>query len=191
MDAISKIVTSLEVAIRYLLSGAVVSTLVAMSHTEYPLVLIFVAKEPLIATILVSIVGFIAFTLYRLIMWTVADFIAWKAGWSAPSLLDYEGCWYEKPYVYFLKWRYSGEISDQLHGYLTFRWSVAHFVCLSGISMILATLLSQHGSPIEKYCGLIFSGGLVILALGLWQVFFFFRVERSLCEDSRNSDQSA
>lgn len=126
------------------------------------------------SAVIVIAVGFIAFSFYRLRLWTVGDAIAWKLGWSAPSLLHRNGKAYDEPYVHFLKWKYSAAVNDALVGYLSFRWAVAHFVCVSGIALLLASFLNQLGSLVPAYPVIIRGIGAACVSLGFWQCAFLY-----------------
>lgn len=184
MDTLARLISTIEVAIRYLLTGAVVSAVMIFSSAEYLNGLAWVAENETMTAIIVTAIGFIAFTFYRLLLWTVGDAIAWKLGWSAPSLLHRKGKAYDEPYVHFLKWRYSGAINDALGGYLSFRWAVAHFASVSGITLFLASFLNQDASLVSAYPVIIRAFGIACSSLGFWQCSFLYRVERNLCRSA-------
>lgn len=183
--AIGKLVSRIEIAIRYLLTGSVVSLLVVFARTDYESVLKSAAEKETISAGIAIFAGFIAFTLYRLVLWTLGDFIAWKIGWSAPSVFPHKGLGYDKPYVSFLKWRQSDAVNDRLGGYLTYRWAVAHFASVAGIAAILGAYLSQSGSFLQAHMSLTYSLGLAALGFGMWQTSFLYRVERNLCQQAK------
>ncbi|MBD3647445.1 MAG: hypothetical protein HUJ31_08360 [Pseudomonadales bacterium] len=185
MNELARLVTNLEIAIRYLLTGVVVTSLLILSIENGLLVLRWM-QDNLVATgALTAAMGFITFSLYRMFFWTLADFIAWKAGLSAPSLYGSEGFLYDRPYSMFLKWRRDGKaLSEDISGYLTYRWAVSHFSSVSGFSAVIAASLSQPEAPISSYSCYVLAFGWLIVGLGLWQSFFLFRVERNLCENT-------
>ena len=181
MDTLTKLISTIEVAIRYLLTGAVISTIVTLSNTEYCHWIAWAAENELIAAAIVTVVGFVSFTFYRLVLWMIGDAIAWKLGWSVPSLLHTNGRAYDEPYTFFLKWRYSGAINAGLSGYLAFRWAVAHFISVSGTALFFASLLNQESSFVSAHATLVGALGITCFILGLWQCAFLYRVERNLC----------
>nr|WP_143023863.1 hypothetical protein [Pseudomonas benzenivorans] len=181
MDTLTKLISTIEIAIRYLLTGAVVSAVVTLSCAEYWRWFAWAAENEAMTAIIVTAVGFVAFTLYRLVLWTAGDAIAWKLGWSVPSLLHRNGKAYDEPYAHFLKWRYSGAVGDALGGYLAFRWAVAHFASVSGVTLFAASLLNQEASWVSEYAVSIGVLGVACFSLGFWQCAFFYRVERNLC----------
>lgn len=181
MNELAKVISTIEVAIRYLLTGAVVSAVGALSMSDYYHWFAQAAKNETAAAAVITVSGFVAFTSYRLVLWTLGDALAWKAGWSAPSLLHRKGVAYDRPYAHFLQWRYSGDINDALGGYLTLRWAVAHFASVSGFALLLASFLHQDTSWVSAHYVLVCSVGSASFGLGLWQCAFFYRVERDLC----------
>ena len=85
----------------------------------------------------------------------------------------------------FLRWRYESKFSaSSLPGYLTYRWSAAHFAILSGVSAIVARLLAEVGAFVERNATAVLIAGGVCILIGLWQCFFLFRMERELCKDT-------
>lgn len=180
MDTLTKLISTIEIAIRYLLTGTVISVITILSINEYQSLTDWAVKNELVATAAITAVGFISFTFYRLALWIVMDAIAWKLRWSVPSLLYTNGIAYDEPYAFFLKWRYSGAINHELSGYLAFRWAAAHFVSVSGLALCFASLFNQEASLLSAYTILARALGLIFLILGLWQCAFLYRVERNL-----------
>nr|WP_143023919.1 hypothetical protein [Pseudomonas benzenivorans] len=180
MDTLTKLISTIEIAIRYLLTGTVISAIAILSINEYQSLTDWAVKNELVAAAAITAVGFVSFTLYRLALWIVLDAIAWKLRWSVPSLLHTNGMTYDEPYAFFLKWRYSGTINHELSGYLAFRWAAAHFVSVSGLALCFASLLNQEASLLSAHAILARALGLIFLILGLWQCAFLYRVERNL-----------
>jgi hypothetical protein len=183
VDALTKLISTIEIAIRYLLTGAVISAATVLSTAEYRYFISWGTENELIAAVAITTVGFIAFTFYRLVLWVIGDAIAWKRGWSVPSLLHTNGRTYDKPYAFFLEWRHSGAINDSLSGYLAFRWAVAHFASISGIALLAASLSNQEASYLSSHAISIGIFGFICTTLGLWQCAFLYRVERNLCSN--------
>lgn len=184
MDTLAKLISSLEIAIRYLLTGAVVSVLVVLSTEKSTAVFSSAATHLAASAFVVTTSGFAAFTVYRLLFWFVGDAIAWHFGLSAPCVFEGRNG-YDEPYAQFLRWRHSDKVVEALGGYLTYRWAVAHFVSLTGASLVLSSMLSQPASPISQHSCAVAISGLVLWALGIWQSFFFYRVERNLCREDQ------
>ena len=180
MDTLTKLISTIEIAIRYLLTGTVISAVATLSTNEYQGLTNWAVTNELVAAAAITAVGFASFTFYRLALWIVMDAIAWKLRWSVPSLLHTNGITYDEPYAFFLKWRYSGAINHELSGYLAFRWAAAHFVSISGLALFIASLLNQEASFLSAHAILARVLGFIFLILGLWQCAFLYRVERNL-----------
>lgn len=183
METLTKLISTIEIAIRYLLTGIVVSTIATLSFSGYHQIIDWAIKNELIAAAIITAAGFTSFTFYRLLLWIVGDAIAWKLGWSVPSTLHTKGLAYDEPYAFFLKWRYSGVINTELSGYLAFRWAAAHFVSVSGMTLLIASVLNQEASYLSAHSILFGVMGGFSLMLGLWQCAFLYRVERDLCRN--------
>lgn len=69
MDALTKLISTIEIAIRYLLTGAVISAATVLSTAEYRYFISWATENELIAAVAITTVGFIAFTFYRLVLW--------------------------------------------------------------------------------------------------------------------------
>lgn len=181
METLTKLISTIEIAIRYLLTGIVVSTVATLSISEYHHLINWAIKNELVAAAIITAAGFASFTFYRLLLWIIGDAIAWKFGWSVPSTLHTNGLAYDEPYAFFLKWRYSGAINNELSGYLAFRWAAAHFVSISGMTLLIASLFNQEASYLSAHTIFVGVMGGICLTLGLWQCAFLYRVERNLC----------
>lgn len=182
METLTKLISTIEIAIRYLLTGIVVSTVATLSTSEYHHLINWAVKNELVAAAIITAAGFASFRFYRLLLWIIGDAAAWRFGLSVPSILRTNGLSYDEPYAFFLKWRYSGEINNELSGYLTFRWAAAHFVSISGAALLIASLLNQEASFFSEHTKFIGATGVISLTLGLWQCAFLYRVERDLCK---------
>ncbi len=86
MDKLISLVSSLEAAIRYLLSGAVIATFLVMSRNDPWTIVQWALSNQVPTALCVALIGFTAFSIYRLFLWVVFDFIAWKMKASAPAL---------------------------------------------------------------------------------------------------------
>lgn len=185
MNELAKVIATIEVATRYLLTGAVVSAVFTLGMPDYRHWFAWAAENEPATAAMIAVSGFVAFTSYRVVLWTLGDALAWRAGWSVPSLLHRKGVAYDKPYVHFLRWRYSNVINDALGGYLTFRWTVAHLASVSGIALLFASFPHQDNSWVSEHYVFLTSAGAASLCLGLWQCAFFYRAERDLCTTRR------
>ncbi len=76
---------SMEAAIRYLLSGAVIATILVMSLNDSQTIFQWALSNQVPTALCVALIGFTAFSIYRLVLWVVFDFIAWKFNASAPA----------------------------------------------------------------------------------------------------------
>jgi hypothetical protein len=185
MDKLISLVSRLEAAIRYLLSGAVISTIWTISLNDPWTILQLALSNQVLAGFCVALIGFTAFSIYRLLLWVIGDYIAWKCKASAPILFFEEGVSYPKPYTKFLRWRHSEDLPQSLSGYLTYRWSVAHFAVVSGLIGLLGTLAAQSNSVMVDLRCWVLPASLFVAAFGLWQISFLYRVERELCRDHK------
>lgn len=187
MEKLLTLITSVEAAIRYLLTGAVVTAIWLLSLNDPNPVLCWAQSNQVPAALCVAVIGFTAFTVYRLLFWVVIDPIAWKCKASVPSLFSHEGRGYDRPYAQFLRWRHSKDLPESLSGYLLYRWAVAHFVVVTGLAGILAAWLGQSSSFVASWRSYFVVPSLVFIILGIWQCFFLFRVERELCRQRNGS----
>lgn len=186
MDKVLSLISSVEAAIRYLLSGAVIAVLALLSVDDPGTFVAWGVANQAIAALCVLFGGFTAFSIYRLILWTIGDCIAWQFGLSAPTLYPSAGDRYARPYSRFLRWRHSDDLPQSLSGYLNFRWSVAHFVNVSALAGFVAAYFAQSQSIIgsKEIATVVIS--LLIFAFGVFQVAFLYRVERELCRDRKS-----
>lgn len=183
MDKLISLVSSLEAAIRYLLSGAVIATIWVMSLNDPWTILQLALSNQVPTALCVALIGFTVFSIYRLVLWVVFDFIAWKLNASAPAEYSVDGVSYAKPYAKFLRWRHSEDLPQSLSGYLTYRWSVAHFALVSGLAGLVAALIGQSNSVMVDLRCWVLPASLIVAVFGLRQIFFLYRVERELCRD--------
>ena len=182
-EAVAKVVGTVEGALRYILTGFVLSGLVLSSFQQIPTAIRDLPDDPLPALFVVAMIGFAAFTVYRLVAWTLLDYAAWKLGLSVPSLQTRKGWSYAEPYARFLRWRYDPSFNERLSGYLTYRWAAVHFCMFSGIAAVVTALMSQAGSPLSRHCAVVSLAGAVLVVIGISQTCFLFRTEKALCKD--------
>lgn len=181
MDKLISLVSSLEAAIRYLLSGAVIATIGVMSRNDPWPIFQWALSNQAPTALCVSLIGFTSFSIYRLLLWVVFDPIAWKSEASAPALFSVKGLNYSKPYAKFLRWKHSPDLPQALSGYLTYRWSVAHFASVSGMAGFFFAFLGQCNSFIVDFQCWVAVVSFIVAGLGFWQIYFLYRVERELC----------
>ncbi|WVV48124.1 hypothetical protein THH46_00530 [Pseudomonas sp. NA13] len=96
-----------------------------------------------------------------------------------------EGVTYAKPYAKFLRWRHSEDLPQSLSGYLTYRWSVAHFAFVSGTAGLGAAFIGQSNSVIVDHRCMVVLVSLCIAAFGFLQIAFLYQTERELCRDHK------
>lgn len=185
MDKLLGLLSGLEQAIRYLLTGAVISGIVLMSLHKPDEVLVWAGANLVLGAVFLVVIGATAYTVYRVIFWVIVDRIAWCRDWSAPALRkDLQH--YSSAYAWFLRWRYANKFTEALSRYLWYRWAAAHLVLLSGLVLVFAVFLSADKSCISEHPVPTFLCGLLGLGLGIQQCYFLFRVERALCEEDEN-----
>jgi hypothetical protein len=180
--AIDRLVNNIDLLIRYLMTGIVVSAALLASRADGLDLLEIFAAHPELSGVAVITIGFCAFTLYRVIAWAILDGFFWLTKQSAPSIFTAKkACGYHAPFAKFVEWRYSGKVSDGLGGYLTYRWAVIHFLLVSTTSIAIASYISQCGSWLHTYANRAPYLASPFFCLALWQFWFLLRVERELC----------
>lgn len=189
MDKLLSLISSVESAIRHLLSGAVIATIWVLSRKDAACIVVQALDHLGFAAACVVVIGFAVFSIYRLALWILGDCIAFREKWSAPAFLSKEfkesDRGYARPYARFLEWRYWDEppMPDKLSGYLNYRWSVAHFAVVSAAAcLIISFWFAQDGSHLDDYSCIARLVGLAVFVFGLVQVRFLYNVERELCE---------
>ena len=181
--AIDKFTSSIELVIRYFMTGAAICAVAYISFAEPQSQLVDPWNLPLEGAGIVALsVGFCVFTIYRVTLWVFADGVFWLIGSSAPNLFTLKKpLSYDKPYAHFLLWRYSDALPESLGGYLTYRWSVVHFSIVSAIAVLVASYLCADASLLHSHRCLVRLLAIVCMLLGLQQFWFLMRVERELC----------
>jgi hypothetical protein len=182
---IDRFTNSIELAIRYLMTGFVVGFAVWMSCSRPDEFTEWAVEKPELTGIAALAAGFTAFIIYRLFFWIFADGLFWFFKVSAPALYRHPGPGYHAPFADFLIWRYSGVLKEQLSGYLTYRWSVVHFVIVSASVLGFASLLSAPTARVAGYAPYVEFGSVVTFVLAIWQFHFLLRVERELCRTTK------
>lgn len=190
MDKLILLISSVEAAVRYLLSGAVIAAIWVLSVNNPRPIAQWALSNQVATALCVVLIGFTAFSIYRLILWVVGDAIAWKFKASAPAEYREKGISYARPYAEFLRWRHSEDLPQSLSGYLTYRWSVAHFAVVSGLAGLIAALCGESNSILANFRYLVLLASLVIATFGCIQISFLYRVERELCRDRRPPKRS-
>lgn len=150
-------------------------------------------SQPVIAATLIGFLGLGAYTVYRMVLWTIVDGLVWLAGWSAPSLhrrsdINCLQISYSNPYAWFLSWRYGqqkepasgSQQTPGLSDYLHYRWASVHFTTICSIAVAIACQFCHSESILyaNAYWVIIISAFCIILSG--WQLAFLFRVERDL-----------
>lgn len=181
--ALDRLANNIDLLIRYLMTGIVVSATLLASRADGPDLLKAFSSNPELSGVAVISIGFCAFTLYRVIAWTLLDGFFWLAEQSAPAIFTKKKrCGYHAPFAKFVDWRYSGKVSDGLGGYLTYRWAVIHFLLVSTTSIEIAAHNSECGSWLHKHAGEACYLVLPFFCLAFWQFWFLLRVEKELCK---------
>lgn len=178
------VVSSIEAAIRYLLTG-ISLWIIAAGGLERPDCLFdWVQDHQTVAGALIVASGFAAFSFYRLIFWVGGDLVSWWTGQSAPSLFGKRYGFYDQPYTKFLEWRHSKKVTASLGGYLTYRWSVAHYSVITAVTLWIWCVVAAQPSLINTHPCVAFWIATGMFIIGVWQQWFLFRVERDLCRRS-------
>lgn len=185
MDKLAGLKSNIELLIRYLLSGVTICAIYLLSLAD-PLVHIkWIPNEPALAAFVAAAVGFVAYSIYRIVFWIIGDGVAWLLGLSAPALDKGTSILYHKPYSNFLLWRRSKDLDEALNGYLHYRWAVVHFAFVISIALIFAVISSEPKSIINNQFYFTIAAGSIGFVIALWQASFLFRVERELYRKTR------
>lgn len=86
MDKLIGLVGNIEQAIRYFLIGVAIVGLILLAQADPTSFRKWGEANLLLAAGLTVAIGVVTYSLYRLAWWTIGDWLAWIAGWSAPSL---------------------------------------------------------------------------------------------------------
>ena len=170
------------------MTGVVICALFIACRSDWPCQIELAEGHAEVAGLIVVVVGFLAFIMYRMIAWQLMDGVFWIGKQSAPALYStwsWTNPGYDNPYAEFLLWRYSKKLTEPLSGYLTYRWSVVHFMIVSSAALIASFFIAQTGSPVDEYKIYVFVAGIIFGLLALLQFWFLMRVERELCRKTK------
>lgn len=182
MNNLFNLISSIELAIRYLLSGVAITAIYLFSLSEENLKIKWdqICKCQAPALFLAVALGFAVFTLYRILYWVIGDCIAWRANASPPSLDRCKPFGIHFAFAKFLLWRRTDNTSEKISGYLHYRWAVVHFTFIFALALAFYSIHCEPDSLMEnwQYCAGIAS--LIFIIAALRQSCFLFRVERAL-----------
>jgi hypothetical protein len=185
MDKFLSLISSIESAIRYLLTGAAVAALWVISRDNAACIAEWTEDHLEAVMAATAVLGFAVFSIYRLMLWIIGDCVAYRAEWSVPAKLRKKGeCDYAGPYARFLEWRYWDKpgLPEKLSGYLNYRWSVTHFAIVSAATCLaMAFGFAQSGSILYEYRWPAGIMSVVVLVFGFLQARFLYKVEGELC----------
>ncbi len=192
MNQILGLINSLEQAIRHLLSGFAIVTIWLLELEPNTMKDNFgwIQSNALFASFLILAVGFIAYSIYRMVFWYIGDKIAYWCDLSAPSLEKANSSDYAKPYAKFLLWRNNEEKQIKIvSSYLNYRWAVSHFTLIVALMLIIALLTCEEKSIIDQSSYIAGVVMIICLALGLQQIKFLFELEKELYQlDNKKQD---
>ncbi len=180
MDKLAGLISNLELAIRYLLSGVAVYAIYLLGLCDPAPHIEWIGKQPIQAAFASVAVGFTVYSLYRIIFWVVGDGAAWLSGISAPSLERGTSIFYHNAYANFLLWRRKADFDEALNGYLHYRWAVVHFTYIVTFALWFAIANHEPHSLIEQWQWYAAISSSVLIVAAIWQSSFLFRVEREL-----------
>lgn len=188
MDKLAGLISSIELSIRYLLSGVVVYAIYLLGLFDPSAHIEWVDKQPLLAAFVAGAVGFTAYSLYRILFWVVGDSAAWWLRLSAPSL-DRNRSWlYHGAYARFLLWRRKSSFDEALNGYLHYRWAGVHFTYIVTLALWVALVYRENDSLIAQWQYHVLVGSATLFVVAVWQSSFLFRVERALYFRARGGE---
>lgn len=183
-SSFESLTNSIEVVIRYFMTGVAICSAIYLSQHELPAFSKTFCESYQLAVGIALVVGFFSFAIYRVISWHIIDYWAWKSGLSALVHFpagDDKYC-ASGPFAGFLLWRYKDSIPRSLGGYLTFRWSMIHFLIITSLSWLVATFTATSTSFIGAHQGYICSSALIIFGFSWRQFVYLLKVERDLCK---------
>ena len=185
MDKLVGLISNIELAIRYLLSGLAVCTIFLLGLTKPGPYLQWIIQHSLLTFFISAALGFAIYSFYRILFFIVGDGFAWMFKLSAPSLDKGKSLLYHDAYSQFLQWRRSGKFTEELNGYLHYRWAVVHYVLIVGLALLCALIYREQGSIVDKWQCKVVMLTIACFVAGLWQCSFLFRVERELYRTER------
>ena len=189
MDKLVGLISNIELSIRYLLSGVAIYAIYLMGLRDVSSHLEWIGEQPLLAAFVTGAVGFVAYSIYRIIFWVVGDGIAWLLRLSAPALEREDSLLYHRAYASFLLWRRKAAFDESLNGYLHYRWAVVHFTFIVALALVFTLDNREENSIIDaRHCYATVAASICFLVAG-WQSSFLFRVERELYKRMRGEVQ--
>jgi len=183
MNQILGFINSLEQAIRYLLSGTTVFTILLLRLKDMSTYIGWLESHPLITAFGIIALGFTTYTIYRMIFYVVGDGIAFLLRQSAPYIMKETGDSpfnYARPYAKFLLWRHGESKIKRVSGYLSYRWAMTHFTLIVAFMLQFALCTYETHSIIDRCLPIVQGITIICFVIGIWQVSFLFRVEREL-----------
>lgn len=188
MDKLLGFLANLEAAIRYLLTGAIVSALWVGSRAAPDIWLKWVQEHQLLAAAVVLALGTSWFAVYRVVFWLLGDYAALWAKLSGPSAVCIKGQRYPGPLAAFLSWRYSEKVAPALGGYLAYRWAISHFSVAIGLALLAAVSWREPGSFVDAHEGVFLFLVPVCVLFGLAQCCLLFAVEKELYRKGHHAE---
>lgn len=188
MDKLTELISNLELAIRYLLSGVAIYAIYLLGLCDPVPQIKWIGEQPVLAAFVAGSVGFTAYSLYRIVFWVAGDGVAWLLRISAPSLDRGTSKLYHGAYASFLLWRRKAGFDEALNGYLHYRWAVVHFAYIVTFALWFALANREAHSLIEQWKCYAVTASAVLLVVAVWQSSFLFRVERELYSRMRGDE---
>ena len=189
MDKLAGLITNIELAIRYLLSGTAVYAIYLLGLSNPCPHITWIAQHPLPSAFVTIALGFTIYSIYRTVFWVVGDGLAFQFNLSAPSLTKDKNksqYLYHAPYTKFLLWRREDKFDEKLNGYLHYRWAVTHFILIVALLLAFALINCEPKSIIDTWRCLAKVLMSICFITSLWQCSFLFRVERELYKSLAN-----
>jgi hypothetical protein len=191
MEKLLELIKSIELAIRYLLSGAAIVAVYLLGLSDPVQCLGWISDHEAITGFITIAIGFAAYSIYRLAFYVFGDCLAWRRGWSAPAIDRTLS--YPEAYAKFLLWRQGGDSRDNkilerhLDRYLNYRWAVVHFSFILAGTLIFALVNAESGSFIRTWRGWEVSLLVLLICLicAIHQCRFLFQLERNLYKGAK------
>lgn len=187
MDKLVGLISNIELAIRYLLSGIAIYTIYLLRLTEPRPYFQWIVEHSLLAFFISAVLGFTVYSFYRILFFILGDGVAWLIKISAPSLDKGDDCFYHNAYSKFLQWRRSAKFDEALNGYLHYRWALVHYIIIVGFALLFALIYRESGSIIDKWPYHFGTLTIICLIAGFWQCSLLFRLERELYRTDREN----
>ena len=181
MDKLAGLITNIELAVRYLLSGIAVYAIYLLGLSNPFPHIAWIAQHALPSAFITFALGFTIYSIYRILFWVIGDALAFHFKLSAPSL-NKDKCQYlyHAPYTKFLLWRRVDKFDEKLNGYLHYRWAVTHFTLITALVLAFALFNCEPKSIIDTWPQVTVVLMSICFITSLWQCSFLFRVEREL-----------